>query len=130
MFHWLDTTGMMIVSFLLAFACAAAAYMVMKTEFLATMFLCIGGGFLLGGVLEGLIIAVSGWGSFVFYMIITIAFMVGGAFVGYKKKEAIQKYLTATIGSYMFMRGWTFFGDTGFPSEMEMYNKMAAGQSE
>lgn len=130
MFHWLDSTGMMIVSFLLGCAGAFAAYWFMTNDFLATMFLCIGGGFLLGGVVEGLIIAISGWGSFAFYMIITIIFMVVGGFIGYRRRDTIQKYLTASVGSYMFMRGWTFFGDTGFPSEMEMYNMMAAGKKE
>jgi len=126
-FHWLDTTGMIIVSLLLGFAGAFAAYWFMTNDFLATMFLCIGGGFLLGGVVEGLMISIFGWGSFTFYLIITICFMAVGGYIGYKRKDTIQKYLTATIGSYMFMRGWTFFGDTGYPSEMEMYNKMAAG---
>merc|ERR1711990_1064207 len=74
MFKWLESTGMMIVSILLACAAAGAAYKLLSNDWLATMFLCIGGGFLLGGVTEGLIISITGWGSFTFYLIITIIF--------------------------------------------------------
>jgi len=128
-FQWLNTTVGLIICGILAIAAAVATYYVLSNDRIATFFLCIGGGFLLGGVVEGLVIAISGWESFVFYLIITIGFMVAGGFIGYRKKEEIQKYLTACVGAYIFMRGWTFYFG-GFPSEMEMYNMMATADSE
>ena len=57
--------------------------------------------------------------------------MVGGGILGCQKScaDRVTKYLTASVGSYIFMRGWTFFLG-GFPSEMEMYQMMANENSD
>jgi MFS family permease len=128
-FQWLNTTVGLIICGIFAIASGVLAYWVLSTEQIATMFLCIGGGFMLGSVIEGLIIAISSWESMVFYLIITISCMVIGGLIGCKKPLLVQKYLTAIVGSYIFMRGWTYFLG-GFPSEMEMYNMMAHPTSE
>merc|ERR1712147_231490 len=128
-FQWLNTTTGLIICGLLGLCCWALVYWVMfKFNKVAVMFLCIGGGFLLGGIIEGLIIAISSWESFTFYLIVTIACMVIGGIFGWKHGEATKMWLTACVGSYIFMRGLTFFFG-GFPSEMEMYNYMVIGDS-
>jgi len=123
-FQWLNTTVGLIICGIFAIASAVLAYWFLSREGVATMFLCIGGGFMLGSVIEGLIIAISGWESMVFYIIVTAACMVIGGLIGCQKPNLVKKYLTACVGSYIFMRGWTYFLG-GYPSEMEMYNMMA-----
>lgn len=78
---------------------------------------------MLGSIVEGLIIAISGWESVIFYLIVTIGLMVAGGIIGCKNTELVKKYLTACIGSYIFMRGWTYYFG-GYPSELEMYDMM------
>jgi len=83
---------------------------------------------MLGSIVEGLFIAIFSWESLVFYLIVTACFMALGAYLGCKKAELVQKYLTATVGSYIFMRGWTYFLG-GYPSEIEMYSYMSQSDS-
>lgn len=130
-FQWLNTTVGLIICFIFAVASGVLVYMLLATQLIATMFLCIGGGFLVGSIIEGLVIAISGWESLMFYIIVTACFMVGGGILGCQKScsDNVTKYLTASVGSYIFMRGWTFFLG-GFPSEMEMYNMMANENSD
>lgn len=127
---WLNTTVGTIICFIVAVGFASLACWVMiKYHRVSTMFLAIGGGFLLGGITEGLIIALFHWESFAFYLIVTILFMCAGAYLGWTKNDSIQQYLTSVVGSYIFMRGWSFFGK-GFPSEMEMYEQMTIPDNE
>jgi hypothetical protein len=123
-FQWLNTTVGLIICGIFAIAAGVLAYWFLSREGVATMFLCIGGGFMLGSIVEGLIIAISGWESMVFYIIVTAACMVIGGLIGCQKPDLVKKYLTAVVGSYIFMRGWTYFLG-GYPSEMEMYSMMA-----
>jgi len=123
-FQWLNTTVGLIICGIFAIAAGVLAYWFLSREGVATMFLCIGGGFMLGSIVEGLIIAISGWESMVFYIIVTAACMVIGGLIGCQKPNLVKKYLTAVVGSYIFMRGWTYFLG-GYPSEMEMYSMMA-----
>jgi hypothetical protein len=92
------------------------------------MFLCIGGGFMLGSIIEGLFIAIFSWESMLFYLIVTGCCMALGGYLGCTKPDLVKKYLTATVGSYIFMRGWTYFLG-GYPSELEMYSYMAQADS-
>jgi len=125
-FQWLNTTVGLIICGIIAICCYALAYWVMvRWNNVAVLFLCIGGGFLLGGIVEGLVIAISSWESFTFYLIITISCMLIGGYLGCKKETSVKQYLTAVVGSYIFMRGFTFYFG-GFPSEMEMYNYMSS----
>lgn len=128
-FQWLNTTVGLIICGILALACGAAAYWALSADRVATMFLCIGGGFMLGSIIEGLFIALFSWESMIFYLIITGTCMAAGGYLGCKKPDLVKKYLTATVGSYIFMRGWTYFLG-GFPSELEMYSYMAHANSE
>lgn len=123
-FQWLNTTVGLIICGIFAIAAAVLAYWLLSRSKIAVPFLCIGGGFMLGSIIEGLIIAISGWESMVFYLIVTAACMVVGGLVGCQRPDLVTKYLTACVGSYIFMRGWTYYLG-GFPSEMEMYNMMA-----
>jgi hypothetical protein len=119
----------MVICTLFAIAAAFTAYWFGSRQRVASLILCLGGGFMIGCIIEGLVIAMFGWESLFFYMIVTTACMVSLGIVGCQKPELVNRYLTATVGSYIFMRGWTFFLG-GFPSEMEMYNMMAYPDSE
>lgn len=83
----------------------------------------------MGSLIEALIIALSGWESLSFYMIVTVMCMCAGGIVGVYNADKVKKYLTALIGAYLFMRGWTYFFG-GFPSELSMYDAMASQNSE
>jgi len=84
---------------------------------------------MLGSIIEGLFIAIFSWESMIFYLIITGCMMSLGAAAACYRPIIVKKYLTATIGSYIFMRGWTYFLG-GYPSEIEMYSYMAHPDSE
>jgi len=81
-FQWLNTTVGLIICGIFAIASAVLAYWLLSRSSIAIPFLCIGGGFMLGGIIEGLIIAISGWESMIFYMIVTLACMVVGGLIG------------------------------------------------
>lgn len=84
---------------------------------------------MIGSIVEGLFIAIFSWESMLFYLIVTGSCMAVGGYLGCKHPDLVKKYLTAIVGSYIFMRGWTYFLG-GFPSEMEMYSYMAHENSE
>ena len=84
---------------------------------------------MIGSVIEGLFIALFSWESFVFYLIVTGCCMAAGGYWGWNHKELAKKYLTAIVGSYIFMRGWTYYFG-GFPSELEMYSSMTQENAE
>jgi len=128
-FQWLNTTVGLIICGILAIAGAVATYYVVSNERVATLFLCLGGGFMLGSIVEGLFIAIFSWESMLFYLIITGCMMALGVLAACKRPDLVTKYLTATVGSYIFMRGWTYFLG-GYPSEMEMYSMMVHENSE
>ena len=108
---------------------AVFANWVIASDGIATMVLCVCGGFMLGSIIEGLVISISGWESMLFFLIVTAVCMITGAIIGYRRVELVAKYLTAVVGSYLFMRGWTYYLG-GFPSEIEMYNMMANENSD
>jgi hypothetical protein len=124
-FHWLDTTHGLIIWLILACLMSWLTYYLLKRfDGISVTFLCIGGGFFLGSMIEGLIIAITQWESLPFFIIITLMCMFTGAIIGAYRKYTIQRYITANIGSYLNMRGWTYFFG-GYPSEISMYNMMA-----
>jgi MFS family permease len=128
-FQWLNTTVGMIICTLFAIGFAGTAYWFGSRQRVASLLLCLGGGFMLGSIVEGLIIALFSWESMVFYLIVTTSCMVGAGLLGCYHPEFVNRWLTATVGSYIFMRGWTYYLG-GYPSEMEMYNMMANPDSE
>merc|ERR1711981_1491580 len=65
----------------------------------------------------------------IFYIIVTAGCMITAGIIGCKHPNIVQKWLTACVGSYIFMRGWTYYLG-GFPSEMEMYDYMAHENSD
>lgn len=128
-FQWLNTTVGMIICTLFAIGFAGTAYWFGSRQRVASLLLCLGGGFMLGSIVEGLIIILFSWESMVFYLIVTTSCMVGAGLLGCYHPEFVNRWLTATVGSYIFMRGWTYYLG-GYPSEIEMYNMMANPDSE
>lgn len=128
-FQWLNTTVGLIICGIFAIASGVLVYWIISKTQIATIFLCLGGGFMLGSIVEGLVIAVTGWESMMFYIIVTASCMIGGGLLACKHPEFVKKWLTSCVGSYIFMRGWTYYFG-GFPSEMEMYSMMAHENSD
>jgi hypothetical protein len=61
-------------------------------------------------------------------LLLTVLCIIAGGIVGVARTEAVKRYLTACIGSYLFTRGFTYYFG-GYPSEIEMYNMMAQADS-
>jgi hypothetical protein len=124
-FHWLDTTHGLVIWLVLAILMSWLVYYLLKKfDGISVTFLCLGCGFFLGSMIEGLIIAITGWESLPFFIIVTLMCMFSAGIVGAYRKYTVQKYGTACVGSYLQMRGWSYFFG-GYPSEMAMYNAMA-----
>jgi hypothetical protein len=122
--QWLNHSMGVIICSVFAICAALIAYRFLSREGLAIIFMCIGGGFILGSVIESLIIVITGREFMIFYIIITISCMIIGGLVGCQRPNLVKLYLTSGIGSYIFMRGWTFFFG-GYLSYEEMYFMMA-----
>jgi MFS family permease len=126
---WMNTTIGVTISTILALGAGAAAYFLFKRprgiKFGggAAGLLCLFGGFMLGSIVEGVIIAAFGWESLVFYLIVTIGCMLFASYMGWTHPQKTKRWLTAMLGSYFCMRGFTFYFG-GFPSEMDMYANM------
>jgi hypothetical protein len=128
-FQWMNNVTGFIICIVFAIGGGIIAYWIFSEPAIATTFLCIGGGLMIGSIIEGLIIAATEWESMLFYVLITILCMTIGGIIGYKSPLTVTKYLTAVVGSYLFMRGLTYFFG-GYPSEMEMYDMMATKDSD
>jgi hypothetical protein len=120
---WLNTWAGMIICSIVGVGFGVLAFWLIARPKFAVMLLSIGGGFFLGSMFEGLVIAVTGWESLVFFIIVTIGFCVTGAYFARKHPHFIKKWLTSMMGSYLFMRGWTYYFG-GYPSEVDMYYDM------
>ena len=56
-----------------------------------------------------------------------LVFAIGGGFLANAQRCLIVIFGTSFIGSYMFMRGWTFFFG-GYPSEQELFAMWNSGE--
>jgi len=75
---------------------------------------------LIGGYFVGLLVysicLACGWNSVWGLMVLTILFALAGLILTFKYKDELVMELSSAIGSYLFMRGWSYmFG--GYPSE-------------
>ena len=55
---------------------------------------------------------------------------IAGAFLTYRYKQTILIQLTALVGAYALIRSIALFTKANYPSEMEMFSQMAAGNFE
>ena len=66
----------------------------------------------------------AGW----LYLTVIIGFAVIGGLASWKRPDIVVRFGTAFIGSYMLVRGLSFWIG-GFPSETELYQAYMNGQS-
>jgi len=101
--------GSLVVGFLIG-------YMIYRLIWLGVGVLGVVGGYFLGTLLYSFALALLGWTSLWAMMLITIAFAVFGGYIAFKHPQSITVISTSGIGSYAFMRGWSYFFH-GYPSE-------------
>ena len=77
------------------------------------------GGYFLGTLLYSLALALLGWSSLWAMVLITIVCSVIGGYLAFKFPQSITVISTSGIGSYAFMRGWSYFFH-GYPSESQI----------
>jgi len=120
----LDTTAGLIIMILIAgVAGCASAWVLKKMIGVAIFFVSIGGGFFLGCFVYSFILAISGYEAFWLMICFAIGFMVAGGYLAIKRGKGVLIWATSFFGSYMFMRGWTYYF-AGYPSEMQIYESL------
>ena len=105
----------------------AAAMIVHKTIWIAVGLAGIVAGFFLGMFLFSLMAASTNHAKHWEMIVFGVALAIVGGVLAFKWGKEMLVISTAFIGSYIFMRGWTFIFD-GYPSEGEMWSDMTEGQ--
>ena len=117
LFTFMNTTGGMIGCIIVALIVGAiVGYLVKKTIWLGVGVLGVVGGYFLGTLLYSFALALLGWTSLWAMILTSVAFSVGGGYISFKQPKLTILLATSGIGSYAFMRGWSYFFK-GFPSE-------------
>jgi len=121
------TVGM-ILSYLCAIAAAVVCWFVVR-RYPTIEYWAVGGiaGYFLGFMLYCVFLAI-GWNSVWGMMVFSIAGAIAGVLFAWRYPHYVVMECTTGIGSYMFMRGWSFiFG--GYPSESVIISTIKSGGS-
>ena len=117
LFTIMDTTGGMVASCLIALTAGGlVGYTVFRTIWLGVGVLGVVGGYFFGTLLYSFALALLGWTSLWAMILISLGFAIGGGYVSFKFPKMTILVATSGIGSYAFMRGWSYFFK-GYPSE-------------
>lgn len=130
----IEATGgqiaMTVFAFLVAFALAlAAGWFVKKTTRIAVGVLGGIAGVFGAFILYSLILAQFVKNPYVLWAMIIIG-AIAGAYLTFRFKQTILIQLTALVGAYALIRSIALFTKANYPSEMEMFSQMAAGNFE
>lgn len=126
-FGWLASTAGLIIMIILAIAAAGAVgWFIRQSIWIMVSFLGVFAGFFLGVFLTSTVIGMTGWESMTFLIVVCGITTISGAYASWKHGEWLVLLSTSFVGSYFFMRGWTFyFGH--YPNEMTVYSGIASG---
>jgi len=114
---WMNTTGGLAGCILGALAVGSlVGYLVYRLIWLGVGVLGVVGGYFLGTLIYSFALALMGWSSLWAMVLITITCSVAGGYLAFKFPQSITVISTSGIGSYAFMRGWSYFFK-GYPSE-------------
>lgn len=83
------------------------------------------GGYFAGTVIFTLLLAMFDWTALWAMLLISIGFAIVGFLVAKKWDGLIIRLATSGLGSYMFMRAWTYFIG-GYPSEYAIYASLTS----
>lgn len=100
-----------------------AGWFVIKTVWIAVGLLGVIGGFFLGSMIYGILLVLFKWEALWAMIGLCVLCAVTGGFLSFKFSKQVVLVCTCLIGSYSFMRGWTYFFD-GYPSETEIMSSM------
>jgi len=123
---WMDATVGTVLTCLTALLVGAVCgYIVYRYEKVQDLALGIVGGYFLGFMIYSICLA-AGWNSVWGMLVLTILGAIAGAVFAFKFPDFVVVECSSAIGSYMFMRGWSFcFG--GYPSESVIINSIKSG---
>ena len=76
-----------------------------------------------GAMVFAMSLALTGWNSLLGFLIMVSTGAIMGGVIACNFAHELVLYGTSFLGSYIFMRGWTFFFGQ-FPSEVEMITKL------
>jgi len=105
----------------------ASGWFVMRTVWIAVGLLGIIGGFFLGSMVYGIILVAFKFEALWAMIGLCVLCAVAGGFLSFKFSKQVVLVCTSLIGSYAFMRGWTYFFG-GFPSETDLMTSMRQQQ--
>ena len=102
---------------------ALAGWFVMKTVWIAVGILGVIGGFFLGSMIYGILLVLFKWEALWAMIGLCVLCAVTGGFLSFKFSKQVVLICTCLIGSYSFMRGWTYFFG-GFPAEGDIFHSL------
>ena len=126
-FEWMSSTAGLVICLIVAFGLSGlGAYFVYKTVWIGIGLVGIIGGYFFGTLVYTLFLASFDWSALWAMIVFSIAFAALGGFLAFKFSKMVVLISTSGIGSYAFMRGWSFFLG-GLPSESEMMSDLKNG---
>lgn len=93
-----------------------SGWFVMKTVWIAVGILGLIGGFFMGTMIYTIFLAALGYGALWAMIAFSVFCAILGGFLSFKFSKQVVLFFTSLIGSYAFMRGFSYFLG-GFPSE-------------
>jgi MFS family permease len=100
-----------------------AAWFVMKTVWIAVGLLGVIGGFFLGSLIYTIVLNFVSIGALWAMITFSIVCAILGGFMSFKYSKAVVLLFTSLIGSYAFMRGFSYFLG-GWPSEAVLFESL------
>ena len=117
-FGWMDTTWGTWLCIILAFTLGIVFGCITRRNIWLLIALTgLVGGFFSGAVIDSAIVASTGWNAVWFYWFMSCLMGAIGCILSCFFGKALVMITTSGIGSYLFMRAWTYFFPGHYPSE-------------
>ena len=125
-FGWMENTCGIVLSTIFAIATGlGTGFLCWHYKKVSYAVLGLVGGYFVGSVVYSICLAI-GWNSIWGMLVLSILFALAGAAATFQWPNFVVHICTSGIGSYVFMRGWTYiFG--GYPSESTIIEDIQNG---
>jgi Domain of unknown function (DUF4203) len=125
-FGWMEETCGIVLSTIFALVVGfGTGYLCWHYKNVGHALLGLVGGYFFGSVVYSICLAI-GWNSILGMLVLSILFAAAGCAATFKWPNFVVHVCTSGIGSYIFMRGWTYiFG--GYPSESTIIEDIQNG---